>query len=363
MSFSPLIPSSIPSPEYFEVYGNNKSSKTNNNKNIDNNIEEKNNSENKETTENKTNKSKNMLVGSLIALATIGTPTAFYIDDNGNYENLDNTEIVESMPEEQEIICNPKALAKGGENDSIVELNELMNLLNFDSTNGLPKSEIESLKTIAMANLTPVSANDEDAKEKITQQIQRVQEWIDSSANEYKVNPPKSEFEKKIEYNMKYVTDNEILSNVDVSELSKYQKDKTVLAALISGSRERIERSDADAIEKVEKQVEDAQKLVDAITDKYKRNAKIAGNTDFDNTLSKKELVNMLDLRSLEGLTKNEKTKILKSAIKGYKPVMFDVRDNSDIKRTNKQLTQIVQNTQDKIDSQADALKRKAIGL
>ena len=76
MSFSPLFKSTIPSPEYFEVYGNNKSSKTNNDKNINDNIEEKNNSDIKETTENKTNKSKNMLVGSLIALATIGTPTA-----------------------------------------------------------------------------------------------------------------------------------------------------------------------------------------------------------------------------------------------------------------------------------------------
>lgn len=363
MSFSPLFKSTIPSPEYFEVYGNNKSSKTNNDKNINNNIEEKNNSDIKETTENKTNKSKNMLVGSLIALATIGTPTAFYIDDNNNYENLDNTEIVESMPEEQEIFCNPKALARGGEDDSVVELNELMNLLNFASADGLPESEIEALKTIAMANLTPIAANDTDAKEKITEQIQRVQDWIDNSANEYKINPPKSEYEKKIEYNMKYVTDNEILSNVDVSELSKYQKDKTVLAALISGSRERIERSDADVIEKIEKQVRDAQTLVDNITEKYKRNAKIAGNTDFDNTLSKKELVNMLDLRSLDGLSAQERTKILKSAIKGYKPVMFDVKNNADIKTTNKQLTQIVQNTQDKIDTQADALKRKAVGL
>ena len=147
MSFSPLFKSTIPSPEYFEVYGNNKSSKTNNDKNINNNIEEKNNSDIKETTENKTNKNKNMLVGSLIALATIGTPTAFYIDDNSNYENLDNTEIVESMPEEQEIFCNPKALARGGEDDSVVELNELMNLLNFSSADGLPESEIEALKT------------------------------------------------------------------------------------------------------------------------------------------------------------------------------------------------------------------------
>ena len=56
MSFSPLFKSTIPSPEYFEVYGNNKSSKTNNDKNINNNIEEKNNSDIKETTENKTNK-------------------------------------------------------------------------------------------------------------------------------------------------------------------------------------------------------------------------------------------------------------------------------------------------------------------
>ena len=42
---------------------------------------------------------------------------------------------------------------------------------------------------------------------------------------------------------------------------------------------------------------------------------------------------------------------------------MFDVKNNADIKTTNKQLTQIVQNTQDKIDTQADALKRKAVGL
>lgn len=360
MSFSLFIKPTITKEKSYE-FSKNQQTKINNKTNVDKNTE----TEDKDTNNIKTNNNHNtsdILVNSLIALATIGTPTAIFVDNLDTYDNPHQTEVAESMPEE-EIICNPKALARGGENDSIVELNELMTLLNFDSTNELPKSEIEAIKTVAMANLKPVYANDKDAKEKITSQIQNVQNWIDNAANDYKINPPKSEFEKKIEYNSKYITDKEILANVDISELSRYQKDKTVLAALISGSRERIARDDADAVEKAEKQIEDAQALVDKITERYRNNSKIAGNTDFDNTLSKKELVDLLDLRSLEGLPKNERTKILRNAIKGYKPVMFDIKNKNDIRKTNEQLTEIVQATQNQIDRQADAQKRKAVGL
>ena len=157
---------------------------------------------------------------------------------------------------------------------------------------------------------------------------------------------------------IKYITDDELLDRVNFTELSKYQHDLTVLKALIAGSRERIPRNSIDAQEEFDKQVENAQKLVNDITTKYKQRAKVAGNTDGDNSLSLKELLQMLNLSSLDGLSSEEQMNILRGALSNYKTQYFSTDNDDEIKRSNEELTKVVQDAQDKVDSQADAHKR-----
>ena len=105
-------------------------------------------------------------------------------------------------------------------------------------------------------------------------------------------------------------------------------------------------------------QLKNAQKLVNDITTKYKQRAKVAGNTDGDNSLSLKELLQMLNLSSLDGLSREEQMNILRGALSNYKTQYFSTDNDDEIKRSNEELTKVVQDAQDKIDSQADAHKR-----
>lgn len=359
MSYAPFIKCTIPSPEFYEAYG--KLNKTNEAKVTNPNPEYEGIKLEDEKANARNRKARNMLVSSLMALATLALPISSNSSNKVEQDYMPTTiEANYNVPtEDTEVTCNPKALARGGEDDNVVELKELMGLINFASTEGLSQSEKESIEMVAMARLNQVNAFDPEAKNKINTQIAEVQGLVDKMAKEYKLNPPKTEDEQRMEYARKYITDREILSNVDFSELYRYQKDLTVVKALIAGSRGRIERlNNVDVNEEVDKQIQDAQKFVDCIVARYKKRAKVAGNTDFDNSLSQKELINLLDLRSLDGLPYAEQVNILRAAISGYKPQYFSAENEEDIKRTNEELTKIVQNTQDKLDSQADAHKR-----
>lgn len=359
MSYAPFIRNTMPSPDFFEVYGNsnvNETKATNPDSELTGiKFEDK-------EADARRQKARNLLVSSLMALATLAMPLSSTSSNKMEQDYIPNqAEKSYNIPDEgsEEIFCNPKALARGGENDSVVEIKELMGLINFDSTKGLPENQRESIEMVAMARLNQVNAFDPEARNKINTQIAEVQRVVDKMAKEYKEHPLKTEDEQRMEYAKKYITDNEILSNVDFSELYRYQKDLTVVKALIAGSRGRIERlNNIDVNDEIDKQVLDAQRFVDCIVSRYKKRAKVAGNTDFDNTFSQKELINMLDLRSLEGLPYEEQVRVLKGAISGYKPQYFSADTEEAIKRTNAELTQIIQDTQDKLDSQADAHKR-----
>lgn len=326
----------IPPQKYFEYYNQEQ-----------NDVDKKN-----DFSASKDNKTKNVLIGSLMALAAMSIPAIEIIDDKKPEQQYYTTTAF--TPQTEQITCNPEALAKGGKDYSTVELEELMNLINFSSLEGIPKSEQNTIKNIAMANLTPVNVNLSNAKERIIKQIQNVQDWVDKSAKEYKTNPPKSEYEKKLEYKSRYITGQDVAEQVDFSEIIKYQKDISLLKALIYGSTPKIDRRDYDSNEKFNQAIQNAQRTVDNITEKYKRHAKIAGNINLDNSLNHDEIMGLLDLSSLNGLPRNIQREIYNQAKSKCKTLYFgDVKNNQDIKEANNRTLKTVQKIQNILDSLA----------
>ena len=228
-------------------------------------------------------------------------------------------------------------------------------MINYDSTEGLTPSQRESIDILVASKLNGI---DPENKELLNKQIKSIQLMVDKLSAKYKDKTITEDDKIRMEMKIKYITDDELLDRVNFTELSKYQHDLTVLKALIAGSRERIPRNSIDAQEEFDKQVENAQKLVNDITTKYKQRAKVAGNTDGDNSLSLKELLQMLNLSSLDGLSSEEQMNILRGALSNYKTQYFSTDNDDEIKRSNEELTKVVQDAQDKVDSQADAHKR-----
>lgn len=352
MKYTPYIPSTIPSQQYFEIYGNTK----------DKNIEKKGLTNIKKEEPN-TSRTKNILLGTLVALASLSMPALSAFDNSDtekySYNTVENTTAYEPNTTVAITKCNPKELAKGGKDDSVVELKELAELLNFESTKDLPIRQQTAIQSIAMAQLQFVNANDKDAEEKIIKQINNTQKWIDKTAYEYKINPPKTQDELNQEHDAKYITYDEVINNVDFSKLLKYQTDLTLVKAFIRNSMEKIERSDSKVSQKFDKQLEKSQALINNITAKYERNSKIAGNTNNDTNISKAEMIGLLNLESLNGLPEAEQERIFKEAVDQYVPVYFELRNEEDIKRTNQRLLEKVQPIQNYLDSQANSLKKE----
>lgn len=166
------------------------------------------------------------------------------------------------------------------------------------------------------------------------------------------------------EYKRDFVTSGELTDCLDYSEICKYQKDVTVLKALLSGNFERIRRDDPERSEKFGKAIEDAQATIDAIAHKYEMNSRIVGNNDYDNTVTPKEMIESLDLRSIEDLSENEQNAILKKAMKGVKSFMFsELQDVDDIKKTNEQLCEKLQVIQNTVDANARKALCKKYGI
>ena len=166
------------------------------------------------------------------------------------------------------------------------------------------------------------------------------------------------------EYQRDFITCSELTDCLDYSEICKYQKDVTVLKALLSGNFERIRRDDPERSEKFGKAIEDAQATIDAIAHKYEMNSRIVGNNDYDNIVTPKEMIESLDLRSIEDLSKNEQNAILKKATKGVKPFMFsELQDIDDIKKTNQQLCERLQVIQNTVDADARKALCKKYGI
>ena len=66
----------------------------------------------------------------------------------------------------------------------------------------------------------------------------------------------------------------------------------------------------------------------------------------------------MLILSSLDGLSDEDQMNILRGWLSDYKTQYFSADNDEDIKHSNEQITNVVQDAQNKIDSQADAHKR-----
>ncbi len=307
----------------------------------------------------KSHKCRDALFGSLMGLAVIGIPVIEIIEPTPNSSKYSNVEV--EYPELQdEIICNPSQLAKGnGDDDSMVELNEIMNLIDFSGMAQLPQSSQKAILTVASAYVRPVLANDPDAKEKIIKQTQDIQQMVDKLIYDEVINPSKSPEEKLAEFKRNNITADEILEFVDFSKLLKYQKDISVLKANLKTSIGYIPRKDYNSNEKAEKAAANAQQYVDELVTKYKRYGKIAGNSDYDHTLTKEELIGLLDQRSADGIDKKTKTEIIANATAGYKTLMFkNIKDN-EIKDMNERVCEEIQKAQNKFDNQANNYRLK----
>lgn len=166
------------------------------------------------------------------------------------------------------------------------------------------------------------------------------------------------------EYKRDFITSSELTDCLDYSKINKYQKDVTVLKALLSGNFARIRRDDPERSEKFGKAIEDAQATIDKIAHKYEMNSRIVGNDNYDNTVSREEMVGALDLSSIKDLSDKEQGAIVKKAMKGVKPFMFsELNDMDDIKKTNQQLLEKLQEIQNTVDADARKALCKKYGI
>ena len=299
----------------------------------------------------------NALIGSLMGLSVLSIPTLEIIDSTGGKQNQFYYSSYTAPKEE--VICNPEKLAQGGEDDSMVELDEIMNLIDFSGMAQLPQSTQKAILTIASAYVQPVEANNPKAKEKIIHQTQEIQRMVDKLIYDEVINPSKSPEEKLAEFKRNNITADDVLEFVDFSELQKYQKDISVLKANLKNTIGYIPRKDYDSNERAEKAAQDAQQFVDKLTAQYKRYSKIAGNSDYDHTLSKEELISLLDQRSADGIDKKTKAKIIANATADYKTVMFrDIQDHQ-IKEMNEKVCEEIQKAQNKLDQEANGYRKK----
>lgn len=301
------------------------------------------------------NKYRNALMGSLMAMAAITMPTVILLDEEPQEYYYHSEPQKEQF---EDITCNVDALAKGGKDDYTVEPEEIMQALNFDGIECLPQTEQKAIKSIASVYAQPVNAHDPDARNKVIKQIQYMQRLIDNAINNSPNQPDPVTGERKKSYEEKYITGSELVDNLDYSEILKYQKDVSVLRALLRGGMSRIERNDPNVGEKFDAECEKAQKTIDHITHRYKMNSHIVGNDNYDNAVTAKEIEGVLDKSSLKELSPEEQKSILSGALGSFKTITFtELNNNNDIKKTNQRVGSELQRIQDMVDSEA----RKAL--
>lgn len=299
----------------------------------------------------KNGKYKNVLMGSLMAMAAIAMPTVILLDE----EPQEYYYFSEPQKEQfEDITCNVDALAKGGKDDYTVEPEEIMQVLNFDGMECLPKTEQKAIKSIASVYAQSVNVHDPDAKSKIVKQVQYMQKLIDNAINNSPNQPDPKTDERKKSYEEKYISSNEVVDNLDYSEILKYQKDVSVLRALLRGETSRIKRDDPMVAEKFDAECKRAQKTIDQIAGHYKMNARIVGNDNFDNIITANEIEGVLDKSSLNDLSPEEQKSILSTALGSFKPIMFgDLNNDKDIKKTNQRVGAELQKIQHIVDAEA----------
>ena len=305
---------------------------------------------------------RNTLMGALMGLSMLSAPFALSAFDEPDYMSYGSSVPYVQPPtdEEKATVEFAKIIAKAGKDSTVLERREFEGLLDYSQLEGLPKSIRESMKINARIGFTPVDMKKPNAEQELLKQLRASQRSINTQAENYKKNPPKSSRQLYYEYAMKYVTDREILDQVDFSELSIYQHDMTVLRHLIASSRDKIERNDMKAEEKKAKQIEDAQKLVNNIVQKYKMKAKVQGNYDGNDVLTKGELASTLDMSVLKGLPDEWQMRIIAKAVEQYKPM--DVRyatDQRQVDRTNEKVDVEKEKAQKELDKWAVKAQRE----
>ena len=293
--------------------------------------------------------------GALVALGIMTAPfvAANIVEDNDYMNGIVPTEHV-LTEDDMKILEKADSLAKGGKDSTVLEAHEFRKLIDFTPLDGMSKSARTGVEISSTASFLPINMNDYKSKEEILNQVKNSQYIVNHVAEDYKKNPPKSYREMRADYVINNITPEEIMENVDFSELQHYQKDITITKGIISFSLENIKRDDIDAFKKKEKATERAQKFVDGIVNKYKIRAKVSGNYNGDEVLSKGELASLLDTQCLQGLPDEIAFRIIAKALEGYNPM--DIRyvtDDKQVERTNEKVEENRQKAQEKLNEWA----------
>lgn len=305
---------------------------------------------------------RNILSGALLAATLIATP--FAIDSMENYndefQNAHNSYTIQETEEEKPLITAANILALGGKDPYVLEYDEFKNLIDYSPLDCMEHfSTREGTKINATIQYKPVDMSSPHAKEDLLRQVRNIQSTINKLAEEYKKNPPKSFMQQQYEYARDYITDREILDEVDFSDLEYYQHDLTFVRHAINSTREKIRRNDIQAEEKKQKAIKNAQSFVNSIVHKYEMKASVTGNYNADDVLSKKELASLLNTQSLEGLPDELKYRIIVKALENYKPM--DVRyatDERSVERTNRKVDEERQKAQQELDKWGNKAQR-----
>lgn len=305
----------------------------------------------------KSHKGRDAVLGSLMAMAAVAMPTAILLDDNKStvVDSSYNIELVAPPEPFAGAYCDAEAVAIGGENDTIVEPAEIMQFLDYSRLSTLPEEEQDSIKARASRLANPVNAHEAEAGNKVIDQVRGLQKVVDAEIEKSPHRPSMQYGEAgQAEYERKYITSAELVNSLDYSEILKYQKDASVLRAGIRDKMQKIRRDDAKALEKFEAEREKAQRIIDNIVDKYKMNSNITGNADCDNTITVKEVANMIDTSVIGHLPRYEQKRVIKEALGSFKTIVFqELKTEEDIQKVNERIEAEVQKVQDKLDRRA----------
>ena len=316
----------------------------------------------------KENKSaRNYIIGTLMTIGALGTPVLYGVyQENAENERLSaiRNEFRIETKEDSLIVQKAEELAKGGKRDDVLELQEFTDMLDYSQLEGLPKTTKEAIKIASRSMFLPIDINSVNAPEEILKQVKETQRLMNTSAERLKTNPTKTSMEGYMEYAINNITDREILDNVDLSELAFYQYDLTLVKHMINASRERIKRNDAEAEAKKKKAIEDAQKFVDGIVKDYKMRAKVSGNYNGDEKLSKGELSTLLDMAPLAGLPEMVRIGIISKALETYEPMDLRYAKNDEqVNLANEKIEKEKEKSQQILNSWAEKARKEFSNL
>ena len=292
-----------------------------------------------------------IIKNTIMALGLTAAIGGYALSDESNDYIPPTSHCVVLTDADKALLAKADSLSKEGKDSTVLEAKEFHKLLDMSKMDDIPRLTQANMRCLSTASYTPVNMNDIKANERILKQVQTAQHYLDKLAESYRNNPPKSSMQNYYEYAMENITDREIMEHVDFSELELYQRDITVLKHLINCSRERIKRNDPHAEEKKQKAIADAQRQVDNIVHKYQMRAKVSGNYNGDETLTKGELASLLNLKSLEEFPPELQMRIIAKALENYKPRSIAQNiDNRQLEITNRLVDEDRERAQRELD-------------